>query len=176
MSSELRVDKIVPVDGIPSGGGGGIVQVVQNSTSSEVSMTSTTYADTGLNCTITPKFSTSKILVIVSQQYRAIRQITQTGGGFQIERGSTVIQTGPNLNSGNSPFGIYLVVDGSVSNIELYERYNITYLDTPNTTSATIYKTQMALATTASSAQMRAQYQANGENGASYMTLMEISA
>ena len=27
MSSELRVDKIVPVDGVSSGGGGGIIQV-----------------------------------------------------------------------------------------------------------------------------------------------------
>ena len=27
MASQLRVDKIVPVDGVPSGGGGGIVQV-----------------------------------------------------------------------------------------------------------------------------------------------------
>ena len=27
MSSELRVDKIVPVDGVPTGGGGGIVQI-----------------------------------------------------------------------------------------------------------------------------------------------------
>ena len=29
MTSELRVDKIVPVDGVPTGGGGGIIQVVQ---------------------------------------------------------------------------------------------------------------------------------------------------
>ena len=29
MASELRVDKIVPVDGVPTGGGGGIVQVKQ---------------------------------------------------------------------------------------------------------------------------------------------------
>ena len=28
MASQLRVDKIVPVDGVPSGGGGGIVQVI----------------------------------------------------------------------------------------------------------------------------------------------------
>ena len=27
MASELRVDKIVPVDGVPSGGGGGIIPV-----------------------------------------------------------------------------------------------------------------------------------------------------
>ena len=29
MASELRVDRIVPVDGVPSGGGGGIIQVKQ---------------------------------------------------------------------------------------------------------------------------------------------------
>ena len=27
MSSQLRVDKIVPVDGAPTGGGGGIAQI-----------------------------------------------------------------------------------------------------------------------------------------------------
>ena len=175
MSSELRVDKIIPTGGVPTGGGGGIVQVVQNSTNSEVSMTSTTFADTGLNCTITPKFASSKILIIVNQQYRFIRSSSQTGGGFRILRGSTVIQTGPDHSSGGQPFGEYLVVDGA-SNIELYSRYNIQYLDTPSTTSATTYKTQMALHTTASSAQARAQYQASDENGSSYMTLMEISA
>ena len=30
MSSQLRVDKIVPVDGVPTGGGGGIIQVAQS--------------------------------------------------------------------------------------------------------------------------------------------------
>ena len=29
MASKLRVDSILPVDGAPSGGGGGIIQVVQ---------------------------------------------------------------------------------------------------------------------------------------------------
>ena len=29
MASQLRVDKILPVDGAPTGGGGGIIQVVQ---------------------------------------------------------------------------------------------------------------------------------------------------
>ena len=29
MASELRVDKIIPVNGIPTGGGGGIIQIKQ---------------------------------------------------------------------------------------------------------------------------------------------------
>ena len=33
MASELRVDKIIPYDGVPSGGGGGIIQVVQDTNS-----------------------------------------------------------------------------------------------------------------------------------------------
>ena len=29
MSSELRVDKIIPTTGVPTGGGGGIIQITQ---------------------------------------------------------------------------------------------------------------------------------------------------
>ena len=29
MSSELRVDRIIPVNGVPTGGGGGVIQVVE---------------------------------------------------------------------------------------------------------------------------------------------------
>ena len=182
MSSQLRVDKIVPVDGVGADSGntvygGGIVQVVQNFTSSEVSMTSETFADTGLNCTITPKFQSSKILVIVNQQYRLIRSSSQSGGGFQILRGSTVIQTGPNNNTGSGAFGLDVEVDGSNTTTTAHlSRYNIMYLDSPSTTSATTYKTQMSLVSSGNSAQVRAQYQASGENGVSYMTLMEVSA
>ena len=71
MASHLRVDKIEPVDGVPTGGGGGIVQVVQTvkndvfTTASVVS--SGGYVDiTGLSVIITPKFSTSKVLVRAS--------------------------------------------------------------------------------------------------------------
>ena len=39
MASELRVDKIVPVDGVPTGGGGGVIQVVFGSTTSQASRT-----------------------------------------------------------------------------------------------------------------------------------------
>ena len=64
MSSELRVDRILPVDGAPTGGGGSIIQVVQGTFGGQFSTTSTSLVDQGLTATITPKFSTSKILAI----------------------------------------------------------------------------------------------------------------
>ena len=41
MASELRVDRIVPTGGVPAGGGGGIIQVVQTVKSDTESLTST---------------------------------------------------------------------------------------------------------------------------------------
>ena len=74
MSSELRVDKIVPVDGVPTGGGGGIVQVkqIQHSTSVDYSTNSfSAGSSSGGNfaITITPKFATSKILLSFTSMY-----------------------------------------------------------------------------------------------------------
>ena len=62
MASELRVDKIVPVDGVPTGGGGGIVQMKQTVVSVHTfNTTSTSKVDmTGMTVSITPKFNTSK--------------------------------------------------------------------------------------------------------------------
>jgi len=63
MSSNLRVDHIAPVDGVPTGGGGGIIQILQGSTNNRVETSSQSFVATNLSATITPKFNTSKILV-----------------------------------------------------------------------------------------------------------------
>ena len=68
MSSQLRVDKILPVDGAPTGGGGGIIQVFQASKTDTDSFSVATTAQhqyTTLTATITPKFNTSKILIMM---------------------------------------------------------------------------------------------------------------
>ena len=63
--SELRTNRIVPRDGLVSatGKGGGVIQVVESSTTSQVSHTANSYIDIGLSATITPTRSDSKIIV-----------------------------------------------------------------------------------------------------------------
>ena len=64
MASQLRVDKILPVDGAPTGGGGGIVQIKQVYKIDEFTSESASFVDvTGMQVSITPKFNTSKILI-----------------------------------------------------------------------------------------------------------------
>ena len=65
MASKLRVDHIEPVGGIPTGGGGGVIQVVSTTkTDTEENSTSATSLwKTSLSASITPKSATSKILI-----------------------------------------------------------------------------------------------------------------
>ena len=62
MSSELRVDKIIPTSGVPTGGAGGIIQIQQTVKTDflTISVNDTVTDVTSVN--ITPHFSTSKIL------------------------------------------------------------------------------------------------------------------
>ena len=63
--SQLKVNSIVPVC-LPSGANGGIIQVVQAESTTQVSTTSNTLVDTGLSGTITPQSNSNKILIVVS--------------------------------------------------------------------------------------------------------------
>ena len=67
MSSQLRVDKILPINGAPTGGGGGIVQVLSTNVDSTSSITLSNqysyYPITALDTTITTVGANSKILV-----------------------------------------------------------------------------------------------------------------
>ena len=47
---------------------GSVLQVVQATTSTKASTTSTSYADTGLTASITPSSSSNKVLVIISNK------------------------------------------------------------------------------------------------------------
>lgn len=104
---------------------GGILQVVTNSTTSGTSRSTTTYADTNLSATITPTSTSSKILVNVYQQIYI--DSATTSSGIKLVRGSTDV--------------IGLIYQG-YGGSSMTQIVSFAYVDSPNTTSATTYKTQ----------------------------------
>ena len=125
MSSELRVDKIVPIDGAPADGGGGIIQVIHDTYSTESSSSSGSYAASGLTLNITPKFSTSKVLVCFN---------------LPLQSGAHNLRAAVGLHRDGSE--IYLaqresLFNGSSSNNS--ETVSGMFLDSPATTSTLTY-------------------------------------
>lgn len=102
----------------------------------------TAYGDTGLTATITPKYATSRILVLVDHA-NAGAQESGLGGGseadsnpsasFQLLRDSTSIGVARCIAAGRSTSG---------GNSNLFPGVQIIVFDAPNTTSAITYKTQ----------------------------------
>ena len=145
-----------------AGGGGKVLQVVQGETSTKTTVASSTYTDSALTATITPSSASSKVLVLVSQNLFLSRLAAESYGFTQLLRGSTSIY--------DNDF-IYLAFNAAVTSIYRAANYPITYLDSPATTSATTYKTQIKVENTGNSAQIIAQ-----DRGPSTIILMEIGA
>lgn len=137
--SQIKVNSIVPVGGLPSGANGGIIQTVQTvKTDVFSSTTGDTFTDvTGLTVTITPSSSSSKILIIPAVQ------LTSRSGqrhGYRIVRGSsTVLAIGD--AAGNRLR--YTQQEGNVTTDANIASHTFLYIDSPATTSATTYKIQI---------------------------------
>ena len=136
---------IITTAGVPSSAmpAGSVLQVVQAVKTDLQSISSSAYVDvSGLSVSITPSSATSKILVSVTTTY-ASSHATETYAAFKCLRDSTAIGistagTGANRNAS---FG------GSTNTPSGYNPYSMNavsweYLDSPATTSATIYKVQ----------------------------------
>jgi hypothetical protein len=71
---------------------GQVLQVVNATYSTQINTTGATFIDTGLTASITPKFSTSKVLCIVNM-VGVGKDTTNTWASFKLVRGSTTIIT-----------------------------------------------------------------------------------
>ena len=165
MSSELRVDKIVPTGGVPTGGGGGIVQVQMGVTTGQTTTTSGNWDATALSVTITPKFSTSKILLMCSGGmngpaggadgetigYKIYKSV---GGGSYAETESSAWGQSVYYGPGNE-----------------YTNLSINYLDSPSTTSAVTYKLYQKRISGSGDASVN-----RNSNNQTQMIAMEVSA
>jgi hypothetical protein len=141
---------------------GSVLQVVQGTYSTNQANSTGTYTDTGLATSITPKFSTSKVLIIVNQA--GCGKVTNnTGVNLILQRaGSTIYQlaSGMGINAQTGTSNRFFTISGA-------------YLDSPATTSSIQYKTQFA--SSAGNTQVNVQDYAT-DLVTSTITLMEIAA
>jgi len=149
--------------GVPSwatpAGGGKVLQVVQGTTTTTVSNSTTTYADTTLTATITPSLNTSKVLILVMHT-----DVLKDSGNQDSSMALRLMRGATELFYFESELGW----QQTSTRISLASGTN--YLDSPATTSATTYKTQFKNLVNAAS--VKVQY----TNATSTIILMEIGA
>ena len=141
--SELRTNRIIPRDGLPSGSSGGIIQVksvTKTDTFSKASGGGTSFVDvTGLSVSITPTRSDSKILVCYDMGWGS-----DSGHcSCRMMRDSTPIKIGDAVGNRTRVTG-QMHFDASATNDKYdIEQVSGTFLDSPATTSSVTYKMQV---------------------------------
>lgn len=120
-----------------AGGGGKVLQVVQFTTATASTVTSSTFTDTNITLSITPSASTSKVMVIAScatQYFTNGAGLNQVGMGLRLKRGATVVFD-PSGNGGEAEY----ITDSENSYKQMSAFTTFSYLDSPATTSSTTY-------------------------------------
>ena len=143
---------------------GHVVQVVNGTYNTEVNNATTSFIDTGLQLSITPTSTSSKILILIEQHTRYQANYDQ-GVGFKILRDSTAIFTSA------TNFDEYSYDGDTTTTFDVRGRKSLMWFDSPSTTNSITYKVQAALYRGDYSPSMRFQ----DNNNYSFMTLMEIA-
>jgi len=144
---------------------GTVLQTVFAEYASEVSLAAGGYIDSGLTATITPKSTSSKILIQTSMVFRCAANAGHDAGiGFRIVRGST------NIWTSTTSYRVYTYESGSDA-AQIRGSDKINYLDSPSSTSATVYKIQGIGYNAGSNTQIRLQDSGNQSS----IILMEIA-
>ena len=137
---------------------GSVLQVVQGTTSTNVTNSTTTYVDTTLTATITPRSTSSKILAFITMN--GLEKSTGNVAnslGFKLLRDATLVSEYAQYNLYTNSLSILLGLSSTFN-----------YLDSPSSTSALVYKVQFK--NMAASAIVYVQSNSN----ISTITLMEI--
>jgi len=151
----------------PAGGGGKVLQVVSATTTTATTIASTTLTDTGLTLSITPTLATSKILILITQTGFWQRNESTQAVGMVIQRASTTV-----YDMNDNGYGVAGFANTGSTSIDAIFTMSASFLDSPATTSATTYKTQARVVSTANSGQVVMQR----NRKPSTITLLEIGA
>ena len=154
----MSILKVDTINEKTSGNGvfipGHVVQFLSMRTDGSRSTTSTSLSDTGLTLTITPKSTSSKIMVIANM-YEVYKAAANTSAMFAINRGGTIV-------------GDHQGSTQAYTDTNEYENVHIVYVDEPSTTSAIEYKIQYKSSN-------GNQVYVNGDNTQNHFMLMEIA-
>ena len=141
---------------------GSVLQVVNATYSTSVTIASTVFAATGLTASITPTSATSKIIVFINQIVLIYRQYGATqSGDIKLYRGASQLALYEAISQ--------WVGTNTTIDVRMGGSFSTVYVDSPNTTSSTTYSTQAACSVTAQSGYVAV----NGSP--STITLMEIA-
>jgi hypothetical protein len=146
-----------------------ILQVVDGSTTTAVTSTSTSYADSGLTVAITPASSSNKVLINANLYVYFTRSNAEMGALIKLVR--TIGGSGTDLYTSGGDGDAYFYNAG-IGGLSGRFRIPFTYLDSPSTTSAITYKIQFACSTSASSGTVIAQQ----GSARSVIAVMEVAA
>lgn len=139
---------------------GTVIQVVQNTSTTQFSQGGTSFSDTNLNATITPKYQNSKILISVKQQCTFRMNTSAERAAY------TRIQRDDGTQITNQ------LMKALVSSATVFwfpTMFAVDVFDTPNRTNSVTYKTQGRLSNSA--ADLYYQH----DSAPSTMILMEIA-
>jgi len=155
--SKLTGTQVIPSAALPIGS---VLQVVNVSYGTLTSNSTSTYADTGLAATITPKFATSTILVMatVNGMEKSPANVNNSLT-LRLLRGATTLSTFMKYSNWTNSTTALITPSGVVN-----------YLDSPATTSATTYKIQFANENNGAAVII------NSSGTISFITLLEIAA
>ena len=155
-----------------------IIQTVQSIKRDSSSTTSTSPTDTGLEATITPTYSSSKILInsfcgIVSYSNNNIGYLllARVVGGTS---SYPLITDGGGLGETNNAFQTTAGFNFGVEDDRTNDTMVLNYLDSPSTTSAVTYKIQMQCHSSGTF-QFNKWLQDNNKSGVAFLTLQEIA-
>jgi len=154
-AANINDTSIGNITALPAGVGGKVLQVVQDTLTSQFSTSSSTYADTGLTASITPSSTSNKILILLDMLTCTVSANANNGIAVRILRDTTEVFT--------DAWFIYNF-DGTAIQ---QNSGSFQYTDSPSSTSSLTYKVQLKARTNSASI--------NPNNQIASMTLMEIA-
>tara|TARA_B100001057_G_C22345586_1_gene754998 strand:+ start:18 stop:554 length:537 start_codon:yes stop_codon:yes gene_type:complete len=137
-TSAVTIDASTGKPSFPNGAtlpAGSVLQVVFNEYGTQTTMPNSTYTNSGLSASITPKSSTSKILILVRPHLRLYSSNSDTGLGFRILRNNSNV-----VFISTTAYDTYVYDNGG--HAEFRGGLFVQAFDAPATTSSTAYSLQ----------------------------------